>query len=182
MNSRYCVKFRRRLEGKTNYSKRIKLLSSKKNIVVFRKLSRVLTAQIVRFDPKGDFVLATASSRELEKHGWKLSKKNVPAAYLTGLLLAKKSAGKKLGELVANFGVINPVRGSSNYAFLKGAVDGGLKIAHSPEPFPDEKRIRGEHIEKYANSSHDKNQFLKTADAKKLTRIFDETKKKIESV
>lgn len=182
MKSRFHTKYRRRREGKTNYTKRIKLLSSKKNMVVFRKLSRILTSQIVKFDIKGDKVLASASSKELEKYGWKLGKKNLPAAYLTGLLLARKAKSLKTGELIAHYGVTNPTKGSAHYAFLKGAIEGGLKIAHSPEPFPEEKRIKGEHIEKFAASGHDKMQFSKKPDAKTISKSFDEVKKKILSV
>jgi large subunit ribosomal protein L18 len=180
MNSRYCVKYKRRRDGKTNYTKRIKLLSSKKNLVVFRKLSRILLAQIVKFDAKGDSVLASVSSKELEKYGWKFSKKNLPAAYLTGYLLAKKA--KEQGELIVNFGIINPTKGASNYAFLKGALDGGLKIAHSTDLFPDDARIKGTHIEKLAAAGHDKLQFSKTPDAKSISKIFEDVKKKIASV
>jgi len=172
MNARYTVKYRRRLEGKTDYHKRIRLLSSKKNLVVFRKLSRTLIAQIVKFGPKGDSVVASANSKELAKYGWKLSKKNISAAYLTGFLLAKKAAKVQKQELIINFGILSPTKGSAKFAFLKGAVDGGLKIIHSPDSFPDEARIKGKHIEGFSKSS----------DAKNASKIFDETKKKLESV
>ena len=155
-------------------------LLSKKNLVVFRKLSRILIAQIVKFDPKGDSVLTSVSSRELEKYGWKLSRKNLPAAYLTGYLLAKKA--KEKTDVIVNFGIINPTKGASNYAFLKGALDGGLKIVHSADLFPDDARIKGAHIEKLAASGHDKIQFSKTPDAKSISKIFEDVKKKIASV
>lgn len=182
MKSRFNAKFKRRQQGKTNYTKRIKLLSSKKNMVVFRKLSRIVLSQIVKFNIKGDEVLASASSKELEKYGWKLSKKNLAASYLTGMLLAKKAKSMKTGDLIAHFGVTTPSKGSAHYAFLKGAVDGGLKIAHSPEAFPEEKRIKGEHIEKFAAAGHDKIQFSKTHEAKTISKIFEDVKKKIMSV
>jgi len=182
MNTRYTVGFRRKREGKTNYHKRIKLLSSRSNIIIFRKLSRTVIGQIVKFDVKGDIVLAGVNSRELEKYGWKLSRKNMAAAYLSGFLLAKKAASKKVGELVANFGIINPSKGSSSYAFLKGAVDGGLKIAHEKEALAKDERARGMHIETFAAKNQEKTRFSKTPDAKKISKFFDETKKKIESM
>jgi len=169
MNTRFTVKYRRRIEGKTNYSNRIKLLSSRKNLLIFRKLSRTVVGSIAKFSPKGDIILSNANSKELEKYGWSLSKKNVPAAYLTGFLLAKKAGKKNVGELVADFGIIGPTKGSAKYSFLKGAVDGGLKIRHSAESFPDESRITGKHIEK----------FSKSPDAKNVSGIFEDAKKKI---
>ena len=84
MNTRYIVKNRRRMEGKTNYRKRVKLLSSKKPIIVFRKGSKSIIAQISSFDPKGDKMILQVNSVELKKYGWNISKKNIPAAYLTG--------------------------------------------------------------------------------------------------
>jgi len=182
MNPQYTVKNRRRREGSTNYQKRIRLLSSKRGIIIFRKLSRTIVAQITKFDPKGDAILASANSKELEKFGWKLSKKSIPAAYLTGFLLAKKTGKKNMGDLIVNFGILSPTKGSAKYAFIMGAVDGGLKVIHSADAFPDDSRVKGKHIELYAGSSKDKIQFSKSQDAKNILKIFDETKNKIESV
>ena len=81
-----------------------------------------------------------------------------------------------------DFGIICPTKGSSNYAFLKGTVDGGLKVAHSPEPFPDEARIKGSHIENFSASGHAKSQFSKTPEAKSASKMFEDVKKKIASV
>ncbi len=171
MNTKYTVKYRRRREGKTNYHDRIKMLKSGKNILIFRKLARTIVGQIVMFNEKGDIILTSVNSKELEKYGWKGSKNNLPAAYLSGFLLAKKAKDQK-GELVVNFGIINPTKGCAKYAFLKGAIDGGLKAIHSPDSFPDESRIKGEHIVAYS----------KKGDAKEISRTFEEAKKKIESI
>lgn len=171
MNTRYTVKYKRRREGKTNYTTRIKLLSSKKNLVVFRKLARTIIGQIAQFTNKGDNILASVNSKELRKYGWKSSVNNLPASYLTGFLLAKKSKSKS-GEMIVDFGIISPTKGSSKYAFIKGAVDGGLKIIHSPDKFPEEKRIQGEHIASYSKSS----------EAKNIKKMFEDTKKKIEEI
>jgi len=179
MNTRYNVKYKRRREGKTNYRKRAIMLSSNKKIVVFRKLSRTLIGQIVKFDTKGDIVVASVSSKELEKYGWKLSKKNVPAAYLTGFLLAKKANNLQNEELIINLGILSPTKGSTKFAFIKGAIDGGLKIIHSPELFPGDERITGKHIENYAISSKNKIVFSKTPESKNISKIFEEVKRKI---
>ena len=171
MNTRYTVKYRRRREGKTNYSDRIKLIKSGKNILVFRKLARTMIGQIVSFSDKGDIVISSINSKELAKYGWNGSKNNIPAAYLSGFLLAKKAKDQK-GELVTNFGIINPTKGCSKYAFLKGVIDGGLQVAHSPDSFPEESRIKGEHIAAYSKSE----------ESKKTVNVFEEVKKKIESI
>jgi len=179
MKPQYTFKNRRRREGSTNYRKRVRLLTSRKNIVIFRKLSRTVLGQITKFDPRGDVTLAVASSSELEGLGWKLGKKNIPAAYLTGFLLAKKAAKKNVGKLIVGFGILGPTKGSSKHAFVKGAIDGGLEVIYSADDFPDESRIKGKHIEDYAGKS--RHQFSKTPDAKSAIKIFEETKKGIES-
>jgi len=37
------------------------------------------------------------------------------------------------------------------YAFLKGLLDAGLKIKHQEKVFPDENRIKGEHLKNKIN-------------------------------
>ena len=39
-----------------------------------------------------------------------------------------------------------PTAGGRAFATLKGLVDGGLEIPHSEKLYPDETRIKGEHI------------------------------------
>ena len=93
----------------------------------------------------------------------------------------KKSKSQK-GDIIANFGILSPTKGSAKFAFLKGAIDGGLKVIHSPDAFPDEARIKGKHIEAYVAAKKDRLQFSKSHDAKNVSKIFDEVKKKIESI
>ena len=90
------VLYRRKRELKTNYNKRLKLLTSRKPRVVVRFTNQKIVSQIVEFLPQGDFVKVAVSSEMLKKHGWKASGKNVPAAYLTGLLLGKKAVAAGL--------------------------------------------------------------------------------------
>ena len=52
----------------------------------------------------------------------------------------------KIKEAILDIGLRSPIKGSIDYAALKGAVDGGLAIPHSKEVLPSEKRIKGEHI------------------------------------
>ena len=182
------VPLRRKREGKTNYKKRIALLKGGKPRLVVRKTMKNIYAQIIEFTPKGDRVLVSASSAELEKKGWKLSRSNLPAAYLVGYLLGKKENTKKIGETVIDFGLQTTVAKSKLYAVLKGAVDAGLKISHSDEVMPDEERIKGAHIEKYAkelksDDARFKKQFSKyiknNINPEQATKYFEEMKNKL---
>ncbi|PIN72259.1 50S ribosomal protein L18 [Candidatus Woesearchaeota archaeon CG10_big_fil_rev_8_21_14_0_10_45_5] len=143
------VVYRRKREGKTNYPKRIRLLSSRKPRLVVRKSLKNMHIQLISYTEKGDKVIASADSRELIKYGWNLNRGNLPAAYLTGLLIGKKAKGKA-EEAILDIGLQESIGGSKLYAALKGAVDAGMKIPHSNDIFPDEKRIRGEDITAYA--------------------------------
>lgn len=141
--------FRRRKNGKTNYNKRLKLLSSKKLRLVVRITNKRIITQIIEYIEKGDKVLVSADSQELKKYGWKYSAKNIPAAYLTGILCASKAKKKGLTGAILDIGLRTPSKGARIFAVLKGAVDGGLKAPYSDEKFPDEKRVEGEDISKY---------------------------------
>jgi len=164
--TRHAVKFRRRREGATNYKKRIKILQARLPRLVVRKSSKYISAQIVEFSQKGDKTILTAHSSELRGFGWKFGTKNIPAAYLTGLLVGKKAQSKKVANTVADIGLYSPTKGAKVFATIKGAADAGLKIAHSAEKIPPESKITGKHLSEY----------LKKAD---LTQNFEQVKKKI---
>ncbi len=143
---RYAVQFRRKREGKTNYGKRLKILRAKLPRIIVRKSNKYITIQITEFDAKGDKTLITAHSSELKKMGWSHGMKNIPAAYLTGIIAAKKAAEKKIKTAVLDMGSYTSSKGIKLFAALKGAVDGGLEVKHSSEVLPDEKRLSGQHI------------------------------------
>ena len=48
-----------------------------------------------------------------------------------------------------DIGLHTPAKGSRVFAVLRGAVEAGLKVPHSPEILPDDSRIKGEHIASY---------------------------------
>jgi len=150
---RYRVKFRRRREGKTNYRKRLKLLLSRKPRLVVRITNSKVIAQLVEYNPEGDRVVAAVDSSMLRSFGWKGDLNNTPAAYLTGLLIAKKALSKGISEAVLDIGLHSPTKGSRVFAVLRGAVEGGMEVPHSPEVFPDDSRIKGEHIASYYEMS-----------------------------
>ena len=83
--------FARRRKGVTNYRKRLALLKSGLPRAVVRFTNSKVMVQISDFEGKGDRVLASATSADLEKMGWKNSKTNLPASYLSGKLAAKNA-------------------------------------------------------------------------------------------
>ncbi|EEB74031.1 50S ribosomal protein L18 [Thermococcus sp. AM4] len=187
---RYRVPFRRRREGKTNYHKRLKLLKSKKPRLVVRKTLNHHIAQIIVYDPKGDRTIVSAHTRELIRDfGWKGHTGNTPSAYLLGLLIGYKAKQAGVEEAILDIGLHPPTRGSSIFAVLKGAVDAGLNVPHSEEIFPEDYRIRGEHVANYAKALKEEDETLyrkqfggylvKGLEPEKLPEHFEEVKAKI---
>jgi len=139
--SLYQVKRRRRREGKTNYKKRYDLLKSKKSRLVVRLTSKVITAQIINYIPKGDVTVASTNSLELKKFGWE-PKKNISTAYLTGLLIGKKAVKANVKEAILDIGLHRPHKKGRLFAVVKGAVDAGLNVPHGKEALPDDEKIK----------------------------------------
>ena len=148
----YRVKFRRIREGKTRHSKRLKLVKSGKPRLVVRRFSNNIIVQFVEFRPDGDRTIASATSADLKRLGWKGHGGNVPAAYLVGYLAAKRALATGTKEAVLDIGFATPVMGSAPFAALKGVVDAGLHVPHDAVAFPSEDRIRGEHISAHAST------------------------------
>lgn len=146
------VMYRRKREGRTNYRKRLKLLISGSPRLVIRRTNKNIIVQVVKYSENGDAVVVTANSSELKKHGWNHATGNLPAAYLTGLLVAKKALSKKTENAIVDLGLQTPSSGSRMYAAVKGAVDGGMTIPCSDEVFPSEERLKGAHIDAYRKS------------------------------
>ena len=141
-----AVAYRRKREGKTNYRRRLKLLSSGKPRLTIRVTLKQIIAQVIEYGPKGDVVKCGLVSGALEKLGWKMSKKNLPAAYLTGYLLAKNCAQKGVKEVILDLGLKPSIKGNRIYACVAGAIEGGLEINCDKERLPSEDRIKGKHI------------------------------------
>lgn len=147
----YNLAFRRRRERKTNYTKRRALLLSGIPRLVIRITGKHAITQITESTPTGDRILASANSAELTSdYGWKGGSKDLPAAYLTGLLAGTRANSKTIKEATVDIGLRRVTKGSRLFSALKGAVDSGLQIPHQKEILPDEARIRGEHIASYA--------------------------------
>jgi len=188
---RFQTKFRRRREGKTDYKQRKALIcqdKTKYNAAKYRLVVRIsnkdIVCQIISSKIKGDFVFCSAYSHELKNYGLKLGLTNYPAAYCTGLLVARRLLQKLhldkkyIGQnesvdgtyfLVSNEKKVNQPRpfkcnldvgltrtttGNRVFGALKGACDGGLYIPHSEEG----KRFPGwdKKEQKYEPNTHKK--------------------------
>lgn len=140
------VPFRRRREGRTDYRHRLRMLRSEGPRAVVRRTLNNVIVQIVVFEPKGDVIVASANSKELVKLGWDRGTGNVPAAYFTGYLAGKRALAKDVRGAVLDIGLHTPTKGGRVFATLKGLVDAGVAVPHSPEVLPSDERLRGEHI------------------------------------
>jgi len=154
------INFKRRIEKKTNYRKRLALLKSEKTRLVIRKSLSNISIQFINFKPNGDETIASAVSTELKKLGWNKTG-NIPAAYLTGLLAGKKAKSKNVNEAILDLGLQTSTKGSRIYAALKGVTDSGVNVPHSKDILPSEERIKGKHI------------------SEEITKQFEDVKKKI---
>jgi len=153
---RYSVPYRRRREGKTDFRKRLRhLKAGKPRLVVRRTLTKTIV-QVTEYTSEGDRILAQASSPELAKMGWTASTSTVPAAYLTGLLAAKRASGAGIEEAILDGGIGKPTTGGKVFSALQGALDGGLLVPHGESVLPSEERIRGEHLSEEVPPMFDK--------------------------
>jgi len=145
----YVIQYRRKRKGVTDYKKRLNILKSKKDRLVVRSSNKHTLVQLIRYNPDGDMVIASAHSSELKKFGWNHNTSNTPTAYLTGLLGGLRAKSKDIRTAILDNGLLTSVKGNGIYSALKGAVDSGLEIQHDESVFPTESRIRGEHIVNY---------------------------------
>jgi large subunit ribosomal protein L18 len=143
---------RRRTEGKTDYSKRLKLLKSESPRVIFRKTNKYIIAQYVISEEAQDKIIIGITSKNLKKYGWpeefEGSLKSITASYLTGFLIGKEIIKKKLEKPIIDFGMIRTLSKSKAFAFLKGIIDAGIKINCPEKDFPEEDRIQGKSMKK----------------------------------
>jgi large subunit ribosomal protein L18 len=143
---------RRRRQGRTDYRHRLGLLKSGRPRLVVRRSINSISCQLMEHSPRGDRSIVTVTSRHLDGFGWKGPRGNLSGAYLTGLLCGVKARGAGVKSAVLDTGLHTSTRGSRIYSTLKGALDAGLEVPHSPEVLPSEERLRGAHIDKYMES------------------------------
>lgn len=146
----YRIPFRRRKEGKTDYKARRALIISRLPRVVTRRSLKHMSVQIIEATSKGDRVVVSAHSRELEKYGWQAACANLPSAYLTGLLCGVRAAAQKVTKAVADIGLNQPTKGARVFASLSGVIDAGVDVPHDPSKLPSQHELKGQHIADYA--------------------------------
>jgi large subunit ribosomal protein L18 len=145
----YVHTLKRIREDKTNYRKRSAILIGRQLFVTVKISDQNVAGQVLRPTPTGDIVIVSAHSRELAEHGWKGGFNNLPACYLTGMLLGKKALEKEVSSAVLYIGKNHFT--SRVAACMKGIVDAGVRMPFSEESLPDEARISGHHIADYSN-------------------------------
>lgn len=148
---------RRRMENKTDYKLRLGLLKSETQRVVVRRTNKYFIAQLVESKEAQDKVVLGVTSKDLVELGWNTknlgSLKSIPAGYLTGYLLAKKSKGAKA---IVDLGMAIKQDGGRIYSVVAGLIDGGMKINANAKVFPSKERLAGEHLEPEVKSMIEK--------------------------
>ena len=120
------------------------MLMSKRDFIAINVTNENTQVQILKPEITGDKVIASAHSRFLLKDGWKGSRKNIPAAYLTGYFVGKKALSKGVDNAIVYSGTRKYTQRMA--AVVKGVVDAGLTVPSDEETFPPEERINGEHL------------------------------------
>ena len=120
------------------------MLMSKRDFITINVSNENTQVQILKPEITGDKVVASAHSRFLLKDGWKGSRKNIPASYLTGYLAGKKALSKGVDTAIVNTGTRKYTQRIA--AGVKGVIDAGVKVPSNEETFPPEERINGEHL------------------------------------
>ncbi len=146
MKKTFATKFNRRIEKKTNYRKRLGFAKSGTEKAIFRRTNKRIIGQIVTYLPKGDITITQAESKEFSKIEPKIAGKNLPSAYLTGLLLGKRAMEKGIQKANLDIGFYTPVHKGKWCAFLKGLLEAGMDIKHEEKIIPSTDRLYGKHI------------------------------------
>ncbi|MGV9171724.1 MAG: 50S ribosomal protein L18 [Promethearchaeia archaeon] len=189
---RYRRPFRRRVEGKTNYHKRLKLIKSRKLRLVIRISSNHTRVQVVKSKIGGDEVLVSAFSKELvNDYGWNAHTGNIPAAYLTGYLAGKRAQEEGIKEAILDLGLF--YHRNRVLSAFRGFLESEIFVPYREDFFPGglENQIDGTHIQNYAKNlkQSDKEIYEETFSAylqeknlnpTKITNHFEKTLKKID--
>ncbi len=146
------VSKRRRIESKTDYAKRVKLLKGESPRLVFRKTNRYVIAQYITSNEAQDKIEIGMTSQALLVYGWPKefegSLKSLPASYLIGFLIGKEIQKKKLEVPIMDFGMTRVIKKNKAFAFLKGVADSGVEVNCSEENFPEQERVEGKNMKK----------------------------------
>ena len=146
----YNVKFRRRRENRTDYARRLALLKSGRTRLVVRRTNRNVIVHFVNFDESGDRTVCLANSKSLAKFNWK-PRRNLPTAYLTGLLAGKEALRRGVRDAILDTGLTTSSRSSLVFGALRGVLDAGVSVPHG-ENLVDDGRLKGSHMDALAKS------------------------------
>ncbi|MCD6381550.1 MAG: 50S ribosomal protein L18 [Candidatus Aenigmarchaeota archaeon] len=180
-------KLKRRIEKKTDYYQRLRLLKSGKVRLVVRRSLRSMLIQLVEYKPESDKILMTVTAKHLRKFGWK-GGNNIASAYLTGLLAGFEALKKGIGEAILDIGLHRITPQSKIFAVVKGCNDAGLYVPIGEDVIPSDERVSGKHIEEYAKKLKDDkeryerqfSQYLKNGlKPEEISSHFEEVKNKI---
>ena len=95
----YAKILRRIREQKTNYNRRKRMLVGHRDFITVQISNENTQVQVIHPELTGDKVISSAHSRFLIEKGWKGSRKNIPAAYLTGYFA---------GNVFSSAGILSP--------------------------------------------------------------------------
>jgi large subunit ribosomal protein L18 len=152
--SNYETPFKRRREQKTDYEQRLDLLKSGKPRAVVRLSNNHTRVHLSHYEEDGDSNTAQTVSKELREYGWEHHTGNLPAAYLTGFLAGKKA---EEDEAILDLGLRKDTRGGRVFAAVQGLIDAGVEVPAGEDAFPEESRIKGEHIKEMSDKDVPKN-------------------------
>jgi len=156
--------------------------------LVVRFTNKDVICQIAFARLKGDVIMTAAYAHELPRYGLHTGLTNYASAYSTGLLCArrhlqklkldkdfqgkeatgedwsygKKIEGRKPFRCNLDVGLARTSTGARVFAALKGALDGGLNIPHSPKRFAgfekgegkEPGKLNAEKLRKYLFAGH----------------------------
>jgi large subunit ribosomal protein L18 len=146
--SNYETPFKRRREQKTDYEQRLDLLKSGKPRAVVRLSNNHTRVHLSHYEEEGDRNTAQTVSKELGEYGWEHHTGNLPAAYLTGFLAGKKAEEE---EAILDLGLRKDTRGGRVFAAVQGLIDAGVEVPAGEDAFPEDSRIKGEHIKEMSD-------------------------------
>ena len=116
----------------------------KRDFITVNITNQNTQVQIIKPGIEGDVVIASSHSRYLLAKGWKGSRKNIPAAYLTGYVAGKKAVFLGVKSAILYTGTKRYTQRMA--AALKGVIDAGLQVPADADTFPPEARINGDHL------------------------------------
>ncbi len=136
---------KRKKEGVTDYRKRLSLLKSESPRLVVRVSRKGFTAQVAEYDPEGDVIRGTVTSKVMEKVAG-IKGNNTQTCYLGGYYLGKVAQKRDIDYAVLDIGRFDLVKGGRIAAVLKGFTDSGVEVPCSDEIFPSKERLNGKHV------------------------------------